>query len=75
MKIVHQNLLLPLGSNVVEDSENEESQQGVNGPPDCILAVSDDSVQETDIVSTDPKSMGKGDVIWVQCIQTVFNLN
>ena len=30
MKVVHQNLLLPFGSNM-EDSENNESKQDVNG--------------------------------------------
>ena len=41
VKVVNWNLLLPFGDNV-EDSENEESQQNVDGPSDWIQAVSDD---------------------------------
>ena len=34
-----------------------------------ILAVSDDDVPETKVVSTDPKTVGEGDAICVQHIQ------
>ena len=67
MKIVHQNLLLPFGGNIEEDSENEGSQQGVDGPTDCILAVSDNGVPGTEVASTDPQPIGEGDAICVQC--------
>ena len=33
VKIVCQNLLIPLGGNIEENSENEGNQQGVNKPP------------------------------------------
>ena len=71
MWVVHQNLLLPFGGNV-EGSENEESQQDVIGPSDCIQAVSDDGEMEAEHVSTDPKQEGEGDTIYVQCVQTKF---
>ena len=51
------------------------SQQGVDRPQDCILAVSDDGLLETEVLSTDPKPMGEGHAINVQCVQTVFKLN
>ena len=75
VKIVHQNLLLLFGGNTEEDSENEGSQQGVNGPPDCILAVTDDGAPETRVVLTDPEPMGEGGAIHVQCVQTMFKPN
>ena len=65
------NLLLLFGSNV-EDSENEESQQDVNGPSDCIQAISDDFEAEDKFVSSDPEPEGKGDAICVQGVQTVY---
>ena len=37
---------------------------------DCILAVSDDGVPGTEVVSTDLKSVDEGDSICMQCIQT-----
>ena len=55
VKIVYQNLLLPFGGNIEGSSENEGSQQDVNRPWDCILAVSDDWVPETEVVFTDPE--------------------
>ena len=58
--IAHQNLLLLFRSNIKEDSEKEESQQGVERPPDCILAVSDDEVLESKVVLTDPELKGEG---------------
>ena len=70
VKIVHQNLLLPFGGNIEEGSENVGSQQVVDGPPDCILAVSDDAVSETAVVLTYPEPGGEGDAIHVQCVQT-----
>ena len=74
VKVVNQNLLLLFGNNV-EDSENEESWQNVNGLSDCIQAVSDDVEAKTQVVSTDPKPKGKGDAICVQCLQTVYELS
>ena len=74
MKIVHQNLLLPFGGNIEGGSENEGSWQDVNGPQDCILAVSDE-VLETEVVSRDPKPKGDGDAICIQCLQTTEKLN
>ena len=68
------NLLLPFRGNIEKDSENKWSQQDVNGPPDCILAVSDDGTAETEVVSTDPVSTGEGDAICLQCINTVFKV-
>ena len=65
VKIIHQNLLLPFGGNIERNSENKGNQQGVNGPPDCILAVSDDGVPETEVVSTDHESVGEGEAIHV----------
>ena len=41
VKVAHQNLLLPFEGNIKGGPENEESQQDVNGPQDCILTVSD----------------------------------
>ena len=41
VKVVHHNLLLSFGGNV-EDSENEESWQNVDGPSDYIQPVSYD---------------------------------
>ena len=35
-----------------------------------MLAVSDDGVPETEVVLTDPKSVGEGYAIHVQCVQT-----
>ena len=72
VKIVHQNLLLLFGGNIQEDSENEGSWQGVDGPPDCILAVSDDGVSEIEIVLADPEPTCEGAAIHVQCEQTMF---
>ena len=69
MKIVHQNLLLLFGGNVKEYSKNEGSQQAADGPPDCILTVSDDGVPETEVVSTYPEPMGNGVAICVECVQ------
>ena len=72
VKIVHWNLLLPHGGNIKEESENEVSWQGIDRPPDCMMAVSDDGVLGTEVVSTDPKPMGDSDAIHVQCVQTEF---
>ena len=74
VKVVHQNLLLPFDNNV-EDSENEESQQDVDGPPDCIQAVSDDVKAETKVVLTDPETKGKGDEVCIQSVQPVYEPN
>ena len=74
VKIVHQNLLLSFGGNIKEDSENEGSQQGVNRPPDCILAVSDD-IPGNEAVLTDPEPIGEGDAIHVKCVQTKYKPN
>ena len=71
MNVVHWNLLLPFGSNV-EDSENEESQQDIDGPSDCIQAVSEDIVAEIKVVSTDPGPEGEGDAVCVKYAQTVY---
>ena len=71
VKIVHWNLLLPFGGNIEGDSENEESLQNVDSPQDCILAVSDDEVPETEVVLTDPETAGEGDAIHMQCVQTM----
>ena len=65
-KVVHQNLLLPI-STKAKDSENSESQQGVNGPPDCIWAASDGDA-ETEIVPAGPESEGESDAIHVQSV-------
>ena len=54
LKVVHQTLLLPFGGSLERGPDNEVSQQDVNRPQDCILAVLDDGVQETEVVSTDP---------------------
>ena len=53
----------------------EESQQNISGPSDCIQAVSDDVETETQVVLTDPEPKCKGDAIYVQCVQTVHELN
>ena len=66
------NLLLPFGGNI-EDSENEGSWQGVNRPPDCILAVSDGVISETEVVLTDHKPMCKGDAIHVHVYRLYFS--
>ena len=71
MKIVHWNLLLPFGGNIEEGSENEANQQDAKESQDCILAVFDDGVPGTDVVLTDPKPVGEGDAIHVQCVQCV----
>ena len=63
------------GGNIKGDSENERSQQDVNGCQDCILVVSDDGVPETKVVSTDPEPEGQGNAICVQCVQTTVKLN
>ena len=68
VKIVHHNLLLPFGGNIEGNPENEGSQQDANGPQDCILAVPDGGVPGTEVVSTDPKPVGEGDAICVQCV-------
>ena len=44
-------------------------------PPHCILAVSDEGVPETELVSTDPKPTEEGDAICVLCVQIGENLN
>ena len=75
MKIVYQNLLLQIGGNTEGDSKNEGSQQGVNRPPDCILAVSDDGAQKTEVESTDAEPKDEGNAIHVQCVQTKYRLN
>ena len=49
----------------MEDSENEESQQDVDGPSDFIQAVSDDVEAETEVVFPDPEPEGEGDAICV----------
>ena len=67
VKVVHWNLLLPLCGNV-EDSENEESWQDINGPSYCTQAVSDDVDAETKVVLTNPEPEGKGDAIHVLCV-------
>ena len=41
----------------MEDSENEESQQGVDGLSDCIQAGSDNIEAETKFVLTDPEGI------------------
>ena len=51
------------------------NQQDADGPQDCILAVSDDGVQGIEVVSTDPKPVGEGDAISVQCVETDEKLN
>ena len=75
VKIVHQNLILPFVYNIKGDSENDGCQQGVDGLPDCILAVSDDGVPGTEVVSTDPEPMGEGDASHLQWVQTEVKLN
>ena len=70
MKIVHWNLFLPFGGNIEGGPDNEGNQQDADGPKDCILAVSDDGVPGTEVVSPDPEPMDKGDAIYVQCVQT-----
>ena len=72
VKILHWSLLLPFGGNIEESSENEGSWQGVDGPPDCILAVSEDGVPETEAVLTDPEPKGEGDAIHVHIVQTEY---
>ena len=62
VNIVHQNLLLPFGGNV-QGSENDESQQDVDGLSDCIQSVSDDGEAETEEVSTDPECENEDDAI------------
>ena len=69
VKIIHQNLLLPFGGNIEENSEDMGKWQGVNRPPDCILAASDEGVPETEVVSADPGPEGEDDAICVQCVQ------
>ena len=74
VKIVHWNWLLTYEGNIEEDSENEGSWH-VNGPLDCILAVSDDGVPKTEVLSTDPEPIGEGDAICIQYVQTGFKPN
>ena len=71
VKGVHQNLLLLFGGNIEVSPENEGSWHDVNKSQDCILTVSDDDVPETEVVLTDPKPVGEGDAMCVQCVQTV----
>ena len=47
VKTVHQNLLLLFGGNIEGSSENKESSQNVDGPQDCIQAISDDRVMQS----------------------------
>ena len=47
----------------------------VDKPQDCILAVSDDGVPETESALTGPKPAGEDDAIHVQCVQTVEKPN
>ena len=51
VKVVHYNLLVLFGGNIEGDSQNEESHQDVNGPQDCILAVSGDGVPDSEPVA------------------------
>ena len=74
MKVVHQNLLLLFGYNV-EDSEKEESQEIVEGPSDCIQAVSYDAEAETEVMSKDSEPDIEGDTINVQSVHTVYEPN
>ena len=71
---MHQKLLLPLGGNM-EDSGNEESQQDVERPSDCIQAVFDDGEAETEVMSTDPEPKGKSNAIHIQCVQMIHDPN
>ena len=69
VKVVHQYLVLPFGDNIEGGTENEGSQQDVDGPQDCILTVSEDCMPETEVMSTYPKPTDDGDAIhalWVQ---------
>ena len=54
-------------------SENKESQEDVNGHPDCIQTVSDGDA-ETEIVPKDPEPEGEGDAICVQPVQNEYEL-
>ena len=54
----------------VEDSENEESKQDVNGPSDCIQPVYDDGEAESEVVSTDTYLMVKV----MQSMHSVYKL-
>ena len=65
---VHQNLLLPFEDNIEGGPENKGNQQYANEPQDCTLTVSDDGVPGTDDVLTEPKPVGEGDAICVQCV-------
>ena len=55
----------------MEASENEKSWQDVDGPPDCIQAVSD-GIADTEIEPTEPVSEGEGDTIHVQSVQNEY---
>ena len=50
--------------------ENKGIQQNTNEPQDCILAVSDDGMPGTGVVSPGLKPVGESDAIHVQHIQT-----
>ena len=75
VSIVHWNMLLPYWGNMEENSENEGSWQGVDRPPDSIMAVSDDGVLETEVSSADPEPEGEGDIVCVQHVQTGYKPN
>ena len=50
-------------------------EQDVYGLLDCFQAVSDDGEAETDVVLTDSETEDYDDASWVQCVQTVYELN
>ena len=56
-------MLLPITTNI-ENSENEESQQDVNGPPDYIQMVSDGNA-ETNTGPIGPEPEDEGAAIYV----------
>ena len=68
-------MLLPFRGNIAGGSENEGGVQDVDRPQDCILAVSDVGVPETEVALTDPEPEGEGDAIHIQCILTVEKPN
>ena len=73
--IAHQNLLPLFGDNIERGPENEGNQQDVDESQNCILAVSDDGMTWTEVVSTDPKPVAEGDAICVQHVLTEVKPN
>ena len=69
MRVVHQNLLLPYGGDIEEDSGDEESWQEADDPQDSNLVDSDSKEFENDVVSIDSKPIGEVEAIHVQHIQ------